>query len=159
MLNLTNGTAGAVATDDADPAPSPDGRLLAFAWTELGQRGIYLMDSQSGLQVTGLIKDRSAYGPAWSPDASYLAYVSAGTSGTAVFSADVRGGTASTPRLISRGVASAWGPVVSPDGGQIAFISAVGPTVGLYLADAAGDQAPRPIQPDLVSNITSVDWK
>jgi Tol biopolymer transport system component len=159
VLNLTNGTAGAVATDDADPAPSPDGRLLAFAWTEQGQRGIYLMDSQSGLQVSELIKDRSAYGPAWSPDASFLAYVSAGVSGTTVFSADVRGGTASTPRVVSRGVASAWGPVVSPDGGQIAFISAVGPTVGLYITDAAGDQAPRPIQPDLVSNITSVDWK
>ena len=57
VLNLTNGSAGAMATDDAEPSYSPDGRWLTFSWTGDIARGIYLMDSDTGGSVTSMTEE------------------------------------------------------------------------------------------------------
>lgn len=161
VVNLTNGTSGAVATDDAEPAYSPGDRWLAFSWTGDGARGIYLMDADTGGTVTGVtaISDQ-ARSPAWSPDGSFLAYVREKPDSSTVVRANLTADhEAASTRVISDGISKARAPVISPDGGQIAFLAPLGNVLSLYVADASGRGAAQPVQPDLTSSLISIDWK
>ena len=94
VLNLTNGSAGAMATDDAEPAYSPDGRWLTFSWTGDIARGIYLMDADTGGSVTSMTEEtHAARSPVWSADGSSVAYVRERTNSSSIVRARL-GGTA-----------------------------------------------------------------
>ncbi len=160
VLNLTNGTAGALPTDDAEAAYSSDGTRLAFSWSQGDPRGVYVMNSESGKQVRNLATgDQAASSPVWAPDGDWIAYLSTGGGDrTQVMRANITGsgGTAGSQR-VSRGVRNAWSPVISPDGQRTGFLALSGKTVGLWVVEGAG--RPQPVGTDLFSNITSVDWR
>ena len=71
---LTNGTG-----EVANPAWSPDGRWIAFAWTqgyELGGFNIFIMDTAKR-QPIQLTKDSGVNeNPWWAPDGLHLVYSS-----------------------------------------------------------------------------------
>ena len=161
VVNLTNGTAGAMATDDAEPAYSPDDRWLAFSWTGDTARGIYLMDARSGDAVTNVTTaSDAARSPAWSADGSFLAYVRERSDTATVVRATLsQNRKAVSTTVISNGMPTARSPVVSPDGHQIAFLAPLGSVLALYAADATGRGAAQPVQPDLTSSLISIDWK
>jgi len=104
---------------EADPAFSPDDRLVAYSSNEAGSADIWVVDTANGAsrRVTGDPGDEAD--PAWFPDGSALAYVA------------TRDGLASIWRVASTGggatrlVASGQDPAVSPDGSQIAFATRV----------------------------------
>ena len=99
---------------DADPAISPDGRLLAWSSDQSGHAEIYVRR----LDVDGEPRQVTLDGlqnvePAWSPDGRWIAYHSRTRRGIWVVPAG--GGTAR--RLAEFGSRPAW----SPDGTRIAF--------------------------------------
>ncbi|WP_183094040.1 PD40 domain-containing protein [Nocardioides stalactiti] len=104
---------------DTDPTWSPDGKQIAFARSQSGDGGIWVVDATGGAPIP--ILRNTSYFPddlAWSPDGTRIAF--AGFSGRAfdspvhVFVVDVDGGT---PVDLGLGSAPSW----SPDGSRIAF--------------------------------------
>ncbi len=161
VLNLTNGTAGAMPTDDADAAYAPDSNRLAFSWTKGSLRGVYLMDG-AGERVDALIEEPTdTSSPGWAPNGKFLVYSRATAKGSKVVRADlVAGGTrTANHRTISQGLPFAYAPLVSGDGKSIGFLAPYGSVVALWVSDAAGSGPPRPLVADVFSSIESVDWK
>jgi Tol biopolymer transport system component len=118
---------------DSRPAPSPDGRRIAFHAASSGgsRRGIYLMDvdgSDRRLVVEG---ER----PAWSPDSRSLAYED-GRGRIAVVDLEML-----AVRILVEGSLPSW----SPDGRLIAFLRGF----QLFVVDAGGGE-PRRLAPGLV---------
>ena len=107
-----------VTSDDAwqgEPALSPDGSSIAYTSDVSGNRDIYIVGVQGGVQ-TRLTSDPAAdYGPAWFPDGTALAFVSERGGEAGIWKIDRLGGGA-TPLL-----RSAIDPAISPDGRRIAF--------------------------------------
>ena len=159
VRNLTNGTAGVLPTDDADPALSPDGRRVAFAWTEGDRRGIYVMDATTGQAVTPTAAPAAAGEPTWSPDGIHLAVVVTGSDGRGRLQRVAGSGGGSAVPL--SGVAPALAPDYSPDGSQVVFLGPSGAVIGLYAVRADGGASARsaPVQPDPLHSVLSVDWR
>ena len=159
VRNLTNGTAGVLPTDDADPALSPDGRRVAFAWTEGDRRGIYVMDATTGQAVTPTAAPAAAGEPTWSPDGIHLAVVVTGSDGRGRLQRVAGSGGGSAVPL--SGVAPALAPDYSPDGSQVVFLGPSGAVIGLYAVRADGGASARSalVQPDPLHSVLSVDWR
>jgi Tol biopolymer transport system component len=121
--------------NENDPAPSPDGKRVAFAKDDGNNFWLFTMKAdgsgQRRLSPPGRRKDRA---PAWSPDGKRIAFVSfAGTGGLAVINADGTGlhmlaKTVSGPRI-------SW----SPDGRRIAFAAPVGPAIEIFTVGVDGN--------------------
>lgn len=159
VRSLTNGTAGALPTDDADPAVSPDGRRVAFAWTEGHLRGIYLMDATTGEAVSAVTADSSAAGqPAWSATGASLAYSAQVAGGSRIMRVAVAAdGTAGPARQVSGDSTRAWSPLFAPEGTRLLWLQPAGTVIGLYAALDSGEVLP--VQPDPLHNVFSVDWR
>lgn len=127
LRNLTDD-----ATDDAQPAWSPDGRLIAFAKGERccadGEVDLFVMRADG----TGLRRLTDAPGneadPAWSPDGQRIAYTDAADAPIDVMRAD---GSRKRNVPNTRGGGD---PSWSPDGRRIAFGDRV-PTEDPYDGD------------------------
>ena len=112
-------------TNDFDPAVSPDGRHLTF--TRFGFNGIasqvWVADI-SGAHAHPLTAPRlEAFGAAWSPDGTHIAFASNSTrpqSAVYVMRAD---GTDVTRLAATKWPANSFGPAYAPGGDQIAFAS------------------------------------
>ena len=129
-------------SDDSDPAPSPDGRQIAFA------RGadIWLMNAD-GSRQRQLV--RGGHHPVWSPNGKAIAYDGGGPGDcpppslrcghtVAVWTVRLDG---SPPRLLQ---ASSRNPSWSPDGRRLAYEGGIDPyglPHGIRVANADGGNA------------------
>ncbi len=85
--NITNNPA-----DNATPAFSPDGKLIAFTSKRDGHPQIYVMNADgSGVRRVSqsTVPD---FSPTWSPDGNWIAFASTRNSATNIFMMDLRGG-------------------------------------------------------------------
>jgi Tol biopolymer transport system component/predicted Ser/Thr protein kinase len=134
---LVAGAARRVAFDAAlevDPAPSPDGRAIAFAADYGGPMRLYVTQPGGGRHA---ITDRlPGYHrtPRWSPDGRRIAFQSEG----AIYLVPARGGT---PRLLVAPTRNRWAafPAWSPDGREIAYVE----NEAIYARPVAGGESRR----------------
>jgi Tol biopolymer transport system component/O-antigen ligase len=174
VLNLTNGTAGAVKVDDAHPQFSPDGRRLTFTWANGGATDVYVMDAADGRDVTAVTADDWAdTSPTFSADGRTVVYASyrgagspleAQADGTTKVKAGgwvlVRVDVATHQQLVLTDAAASptWQPVVAPEGDRVLYVG-VGPSSINLFAVAPDGQGRRLLQPDPHENHLAVDWK
>jgi Tol biopolymer transport system component len=82
--------------ETSDPAISPDGTSLAFAWwqPDMDRWGIYIRAmTGSEPRLFAKTEDGIAYSPKWSPDGKWIAYLASGTPRTSeLFIKPVAGG-------------------------------------------------------------------
>jgi hypothetical protein len=167
VVNLTNGTAGVVPTDDTDPAVSPDGTRIAFSWTRGTTRGIHVMDTADGRTVRTIVDDRldSGTDPAWTPDGRALVYTRSrpgtGRRGDTYALVRVDVATGERRELTPPSATALWGPVVAPEGDLVLYAGTGPRSVDLFAVPAVpgGGTRPRPAQPDPHADETSVDWR
>lgn len=124
-----------------DPAPSPDGSLVAFVGRAAGETSLdlWLME-KGGQNPRRLTHSPQAEGrPSWFPDGKRLAVQV--DSGLALVNADGSGFEAVTTRPdLGRMVR----PAVSPDGTSIAFVSRFGGSDDIWLLKLPGAPSPSP---------------
>ena len=115
--------------NETNPAFSPDGRQIAYAWDgggSPGERSIYvrLVDGGNPLRLTSGAEDDN---PVWSPDASKLAFLRYSQSGVQVVAVPALGGahrvlgTVADARLIQRKLLT-W----SPDADELIVVDSPG---------------------------------
>ena len=99
---------------EAQPALSPDGRLIAYASNQTGNADIWIADVATG-EARRLTDDPGDdIDPAWFPDGAAVAYVSRRNAEESVLRRTLLGGR---PELL---VPGAGAPAVSPDGTMLA---------------------------------------
>jgi TolB protein len=117
LIRLTNGD-----WSDITPAPSPDGKKIAFASNRFGHWDLFLMDLSSG-EVTQLTDTPEYEGsPTWSPDGSFIAYEAYLDDNLEIVVGPADNPTKDAIRLTSSPTAD-YSPTWAPGGRQIAFIS------------------------------------
>ena len=113
--------------DERDPALSPDGERVAFAWDggtnvpdEAPQFDIYVQPTAGGAPTRLTMHPADELSPAWSPDGERVAYVRCGKGGECgVHVVDAGGGAEET--LVASGDLAITDLVWSPDGARLAF--------------------------------------
>ncbi len=145
---LTNLTASPTI-DEARPASSPDGRLLAFdhAPVILGADGerdhsaegpdwdLGLIDSPTGMRRVLAPSDSNERKPSFSPDGRRIVFRSERSGRSQIYRVDIDGG--GLARLTFTDGNDGY-PTYSPDGRSILFESDKGASKGLYVMDAFG---------------------
>ena len=147
LRNLTAKLAVGIRLDldpASDPAWSPDGQMIAFAFRCRPRCGlnpgvgepIYVVKADGSRLRNLTPKPIGAYAdPAWSPDGRKIAFVSDrnGNSEVYVMNANGKG-----QRNLTRNPAFDADPAWSPDGGKIAFASNRDGKYGVYVMNAEG---------------------
>gem|GEM_PF-343729 len=111
---LTSPPAGSLG--DTSPAPSPDGRTLAFIrWIANGVGNIYLMPVDGG-PPRWLAGDANSI--AWTPDGREILFSSEGVGGR-LWRIPVTGGT---PRVVTSSAERVLAPAVARRGSRLAFV-------------------------------------
>ena len=126
VFDVTRGTASRVtfdASDDLNPAWSPDGTRLVFTSDRKGQRDIY-QKSVSGIGSDELVFESPEQKSVndWSADGRYLLYDSgalAGATAVSISALPLFGDRRPSPLV--RGTFSVMAPRLSPDGQWIAY--------------------------------------
>ncbi|HMI30313.1 MAG TPA: hypothetical protein VK527_01130 [Candidatus Limnocylindrales bacterium] len=111
-------------TRETDPAPSPDGKWIAFTSDREGRGGtqVFIMPAEGGeaRQITHEPDSARAGTPSWAPDGKSLLFVSTRGKRHNVYSIPFEGGT---PRQLTHAPGSSRFATYSPDGKRIAFYS------------------------------------
>ena len=115
-------------TRESDPAPSPDGKWIAFTSDRAGHGAtqVYLMPAEGGeaRQVTHEPDSVRAGTPSWAPDGKSLLFVSTRGKRYNVYSLNVENGEAKgDPKQLTHAPGSHRFGSYSADGRQIAFYS------------------------------------
>lgn len=110
------------ASDDFDPAWSPDGTRIAFVSNRGGDYDIYTMDASGGSVTRVTDAQGLDTNPSWSPDGTELAYVHESARSLEIFTVAAAGGT---PRQLTNNDVVDIQPDWSPDGKSIAYTSNV----------------------------------
>jgi Tol biopolymer transport system component len=174
VLNLTNGTAGAMQVDDSLPKWSPDSTKIAFTWSEGSYTDVFVMRASDGKAVTH-VTDDTAYemDPTWSPDGRSIVFsrhdglldptpdqldslVGLPRTGWSLVKVDLASGRQTV--LTAPGDSPTYRPVYSPDGSHIDFIGWKYRTLDIFQTTPQGG----PVEPLLITpliNETSIDWK
>jgi Tol biopolymer transport system component len=147
------------STRETDPAPSPDGRWLAFTSDRSGSNQIWIMPAGGGpaRQLTFepesiAVKDPArpdtirtvsirAATPTWAPDSKSLLFISSRTGRYNIYSVPLEGGAS---RTMASPIGNNRFAAYSPDGTKIAFYSnrlRPGEMFGfnIYVMDSAGE--------------------
>ena len=134
LIPLTRLTSG--PWNDAHPAFSPDGTLLAFASDRDRQWDLYLMEISTG-EIKRLTQSMEYEGhPSWSPDGRWLAYEALSTQDAGGLDIYVRSMVSEEEPIRLTVEASAdHSPAWSPSGRQIAFVSTRSGQAEIWLAD------------------------
>jgi len=134
------------STHETDPAPSPDGKWIAFTSDRAGHGAtqIYVMPAEGGeaRQLTHEPDSIRAATPSWSPDGKTILFVSTRGKRYNVYSVPFEGGE---PRQLTHAPGGHRFACYSPDGKKIAFYSnRLAPTelygFNIYVMDASGEQ-------------------
>jgi TolB protein len=145
--------AGCGSDDDGQPAAGPGqpgGRLVVLSWPQTGERGLVLIDLESGQRR--LLTDRPGPGAAFSRDGRRLVY-EVGTGGTIADQGSdlfIAGGDGTDPRRLSgRAGSRSFAPAFTPDGGAVVFatnrdtaVAGFGPAE-IYRIEVDGRDEPR----------------
>jgi Tol biopolymer transport system component len=132
-------------TRDTDPAPSPDGKWIAFTSDRCGKGAsqIYVMSAQGGeaRQLTNEPDSTRAGTPTWAPDGNSILFVSTRGKRYNVYSIPFDGGK---PRQLTHAPGSHRFASYSADGKQIVFYSnrvRPGELYGfnIYVMDSSGE--------------------
>lgn len=111
--------------DERDPALSPDGERVAFAWDGDGggeerQFDIYVQETTGGTPLRLTTHPADETSPSWSPDGERVAYVRCGIGGECgVYVVEASGGSERT--LLAAADLAIADLVWSPDGSRLAF--------------------------------------
>jgi Tol biopolymer transport system component/predicted Ser/Thr protein kinase len=102
----------------ADPALSPDGKMLAFVSEVQGQSDLFACRVAGGKRIRLTDDDAEESLPNFSPDGESILYTRSGTEGSTseIWLVPTLGGQAR--RLLSNAIDAAW----SPDGKRLAFV-------------------------------------
>ncbi len=105
---------------EIDPAFSPDGRRIAFASDDNGQRNFDIYIKQEGSETILRITENAADErfPSWSPDGLFVAFVRLGADGNSVYTIPSLGGQ--ERKIADFGSRRIQGVSWSPDGSQLA---------------------------------------
>lgn len=138
---------------DTDPAPSPDGKWIAFQSNRGGTSQIWILPAGGGRprQLTkepattkapdGKTIPTRVMTPTWAPDSKSVLYISTRSGAYNIYSIPLQGGT---PKALSNAPGSQRYPVYSPNGTRICFPSSrTQPRAlfgfQLYLMDSDGE--------------------
>ncbi len=132
-------------TRETDPAPSPDGKWIAFT-SDRGGHGsthVYVMPAEGGepRQITNEPDSVRAGTPSWAPDGKSILFVSTRGRRYNIYSVPFEGGA---PRQLTHAPGSHRFGCYSSDGRKIAFYSnRVRPTdlygFNIYVMDSSGE--------------------
>ena len=114
--NLTN----SAATDDVEPAASPDGSRVAFARKVGANYQIYVMNASDGTNQQQLTSADDNRSPSWSPDGSRIAFASHRDGNWQIYTMNADG---SGQTRVTNEATDDQHPSWSPDGTLIAFDS------------------------------------
>ncbi|MCW2700734.1 MAG: Component of the Tol biopolymer transport system, partial [Blastococcus sp.] len=156
VLNLTNATSGALPVDDRTSALSPDGRRVAFAWTNGAFTDIYTMgtDGSDVREVT--TTDAPDSQPTWLPDGSGIVSVSERSSGPALVR--TRLGTGRETVLTPPG-APVSRPVAAPEGDRVLYLGQTVTNLSVFGVGLQGGAATFVLQPDPLHQHLDLDWR
>ena len=134
------------AGNESEPALSPDGKLIAFAWDGPHQDNydiyVRLVDGGNALRLT--TDPAPDHAPAWSPDGERLAFLR----DSAIYLIPAMGGVPRKllempPGSLFENLASPTSISWSPDGRFLAFNSARGGTPVIWIASAESGESHR----------------
>lgn len=135
------------------PALSPDGRRLAFAWSPEGAKttGIWVQDVDESSPRTVNSKAGLYSSPTWSPDGRSLAYLRIAGTATEILITDLQKGD---ERLVARLSPPDYGTQSrlldwSPNGESLVVAHSEAPdrSLGLFLVSVASGQVSRLMEP------------
>ena len=117
-----------LAAGITDPAPSPDGRSVAFA--SRGWLWLLDLDTRQARRITsgGAVDAR----PAWSPDGKTLAFVRDDSRETSIVVLDLASGT---ERVVAAEAGIELDPAFTPDGRHLVYAAAGARGIGLRRLD------------------------
>jgi len=144
----------------ASPAPSPDGRWVAYVYTHEGEDGLAIVDAEGKGWPQKLVGGQDFYmQPCWSPDGARLAWVSWDhpnmpwdSTMLKVATLDMSGpglpAVAEVQTLVDKADVAVFQPQFSPDGRALAYVSDEGGWGNLWLHDLeTGESYPLTTDP------------
>jgi dipeptidyl aminopeptidase/acylaminoacyl peptidase len=165
VLNLTNGSAGALRVDDAHPAFSPDGSQVAFTWTNGGATDVYVMDTATGAQIDAITQDDWLDSVPQFESADVIVAASwrgsvdgpSGTDGSGWVVVRIDTTTGAEQVLAGSLTLPTLSLAVAPEADRSLVVAAGPNDTDLYIVDTSGSS--RPLQPTPFDNELFVDWR
>jgi Tol biopolymer transport system component len=140
--------------DYGQPAWSPDGTKIAFAYNQHGTgKHLYIMDAngQNVRDISGTDNDQGFVYPAWSPDGKRIVYTDIGPDGVGLLFCINADGTNKIrlPQPVDQVEVNTY-PAWSPDGRKIAYVSITGVQGTLYVMNDDGSGAKALLKNEVV---------